>query len=69
MPNTLLSNHQPDDGPMIVSKATIEREAQAAARQGQSLDHACPYPFHSPAGQHFKAAYRQALAEIAEAAQ
>lgn len=42
---------------MIVSKETIEREARAAAQAGKSLNDACPYPFHSPAGMHFSAVY------------
>lgn len=47
--------------PMITSKATIERQATEAARKGQSLDDACPYPFASEAGVHFKAVYLLAL--------
>lgn len=47
--------------PMITAKATIERQATEAARSGQSLDDACPYPFASEAGVHFKAVYLLAL--------
>lgn len=48
-------------GHMIVSKTTIERQAQDAARAGRSLNDACPYPFASEAGVHFKAVYLLAL--------
>lgn len=51
---------------MIVSKQTIERQALAAARAGQSLDDACPYPFASDAGVHFKAVYLLAVPQGAE---
>ncbi len=47
--------------PMITAKATIEHQATEAARKGQSLDDACPYPFASEAGVHFKAVYLLAL--------
>lgn len=47
--------------PMIVSKATIEQQATEAAQKRQSLDDACPYPFASEAGIHFKAVYLLAL--------
>lgn len=33
----------------------IEEEAKAAALANQSLCEACPYPFDSPAGDHFAA--------------
>lgn len=45
----------------IVSRATIEREARAAARQGLSIEDACPYPFHTEHADHFKAVYLLAL--------
>lgn len=48
---------------MIVSKETIEREAQAAAQQGVSLNDACPYPFSGEAGRHFRDVYERALRE------
>lgn len=48
-------------GHMIVSKTTIERQATEAAQAGQSLNYACPYPFDSEAGLHFKAVYLLAL--------
>lgn len=48
---------------MIVAKETIEREARAAAQQGLSLNDACPYPFGSEAGEHFRKVYRQAVQE------
>lgn len=41
----------------IVSKDRIEREAREAARKGLSLADACPYPWGTPAADHFKAAY------------
>lgn len=40
---------------MIVSKATIEREALEAAQKGQTMVEACPYPFTSDEGRHFAA--------------
>lgn len=40
-----------------VARDTIEREAIAAAQAGQSLCDACPYPFHTEAGQHFTAVW------------
>ena len=46
---------------MITAKTTIERQATEAAGQGLSLDDACPYPFGSPAADHFKAIYTLAL--------
>lgn len=48
-------------GHMIVSKQIIERQATEAAHAGQSINHACPYPFCSDAGLHFKAVYLLAL--------
>ena len=42
---------------MITAKTTIERQATEAAGQGLSLDDACPYPFGSPAADHFRAIY------------
>ena len=48
-------------GHMIVSKEIIEAQATEAAQAGHSLNHACPYPFHSEAGLHFKAVYLLAL--------
>lgn len=47
--------------PMIVSKTIIEKQATKAAHAGQSLNDACPYPFTSEAGMHFKAVYLLAL--------
>lgn len=47
--------------PMIVSKTIIEKQATEAAHAGQSLNDACPYPFTSEAGMHFKAVYLLAL--------
>lgn len=47
--------------PMIVSKTVIEKQATEAAQAGQSLNDACPYPFTSEAGMHFKAVYLLAL--------
>jgi hypothetical protein len=39
----------------------IERQAQEAARKGQSINDACPYPFGTEAADHFKAVYLLAL--------
>ena len=50
-------------GPMIVSIEQIEREAREAARKGESLNHSCPYPFCSDAGQHFKKVHAMATEE------
>lgn len=47
--------------PMIVSKATIEKQATEAAGKGQSINDACPYPFGTEAADHFKAVYLLAL--------
>ena len=44
-------------GHMIVSKQIIERQATEAAHRGQSINDACPHPFCSEAGMHFKAVY------------
>lgn len=44
-------------GHMIVNKQIIERQATEAAHKGQSINDACPYPFCSEAGMHFKAVY------------
>ena len=41
----------------IVPKDRIGREAREAARKGLSLDDACPYPWGTPAADHFKAVY------------
>lgn len=59
---THLTANQSPHGPMIVSKERIEREAREAADNGLSLDHACPYPFHSAAGRHFRQQHAAALA-------
>lgn len=40
-----------------VPRETIEREAITAAQAGQTLCDACPYPFHTEAGQHFTAVW------------
>lgn len=45
----------------FVPVTLIEQQARAAAQAGESLDHACPYPFDSDAGMHFKATHQQAL--------
>lgn len=42
----------------IVSIKTIEREVDKAIEQKLSLDEACPYSFHEPAGQEFKRAFQ-----------
>lgn len=49
------------DKPMITSKLMIERQAAEAARNGQSLNDSCPYPFGTEAADHFKAVYLLAL--------
>lgn len=40
-----------------VPATRIEREAEAAARQGIPLTDCCPYPFTEPAGLHFAAVW------------
>jgi hypothetical protein len=47
--------------PMIVSKATIEKQAAEAASEGKTINDACPYPFGTEAADHFKAVYLLAL--------
>ena len=42
---------------MIAAKSTIERQATEAAAKGLSINDSCPYPFGSPAADHFKAVY------------
>lgn len=49
---------------MIPSKDTIESEARQAAQAGVALSNACPYPFTSPQGVHFIAAYLVALPRL-----
>jgi hypothetical protein len=56
-------------GHMIVSKTTIEKQATEAAQAGQSLNYACPYPFDSEAGLHFKAVYLLALPKAQQPSQ
>lgn len=48
----------------IVSLAQIEREAKKAAEAGHSLDFACPYPFHDPAGQEFRRVFNARRAAL-----
>lgn len=48
-------------GHSTASKSLIERQATEAAQKGLSLNDACPYPFCSEAGMHFKAVYLLAL--------
>ena len=38
-----------------VDKATVEAEAREAAQNDTTMNDACPYPFSSEAGVHFKA--------------
>lgn len=44
---------------MVITIETIEREARAAAQRGTSLRDACPYPWGSEAGEHFRAVYER----------
>ena len=50
----------------IVDKAWIERLARQAAAEGVPIRDACPYPFSSPAGQHFVAVYALAKPKSGE---
>lgn len=61
MPQHLPTFTNPALREMIVSKEVIEKQATEAAQQGKSLRDACPYPFATPAGEHFMAAYWLAL--------
>ena len=63
MSDFLAISTNPRYADMIVSKETIEREAQAAAQQGVSLNDACPYPFAGEAGRHFRDVYERAVRE------
>lgn len=47
-----------------VSASMIEREARTAAAAGRTLNDACPYPFSSSAGQHFKAIFIHAGGKV-----
>lgn len=61
---THLSDHIPGSpGPhrVITAKSTIERQATEAAGAGKTLNESCPYPFGSPAADHFKAVYLREL--------
>ncbi len=44
----------------VISLQRIEREAQEAARLYADINAACPYPFHSGAGQAFVRSFRDA---------
>lgn len=66
MTHHLVANQSPT-GPMIVSKDRIEREAREAAHKGESLNHACPYPFTSEAGRYFTRVYDAAQVAAAQA--
>ena len=48
-----------------VNKTTVEAEAREAAQNGTTMNDACPYPFSSEAGVHFKAVYLLALPQDA----
>lgn len=63
MSQVVLASNNPAK-PMIASKLMIERQAVEAARKGLSLDDACPYPFTTDAGMHFKAVYLLALPKV-----
>ena len=43
-----------------VPASRIEAEARKAAQAGLRLDDACPYPWSSDAGRHFKAVFLHA---------
>lgn len=49
-------------------QARIARMARDAAARGETLDYACPYPFDTAEGQHFKAMHQQARAAALVAA-
>lgn len=49
---------------MTIRKEMATREAREAARAGRSLNDACPYPFCSEAGRHFRRVYDETRAQI-----
>ena len=55
----------PDAEPLHDEPATVEAEAREAAQNGTAMADACPYPFSSEAGVHFKAVYLLALPQDA----
>lgn len=59
--NTRLTVYDSRLGHKQVDKATVEAEAREAAQNGTAMTDACPYPFSSEAGVHFKAVYLLAL--------
>ena len=48
-----------------ISREAVTREAREAARAGQGLNEACPYPFCSEAGKYFRSMHSQEMARIA----
>ena len=48
-----------------VDKTTGQAEARDATPNGTTMNDACPYPFSSEAGVHFKAVYLLALPQDA----
>lgn len=58
-PHQLTTRRTYSRGPALpdVDGQQIEAEAITAARAGHSLNHACPYPYQTEAGQHFVAVY------------
>lgn len=45
---------------MIVSRATIQQQAERAAQAGECAHKSCPYPEHSEAAQAFHEAHAKA---------
>lgn len=55
--NTITRTKCAGPGRPPIDRDLIDTEAKAAALAGKSLCDACPYPFHTQAGQHFTAVW------------
>lgn len=47
-----------------ISREAVTREAREAARAGQGLNEACPYPFCSEAEKYFRFMHEQEMARM-----
>lgn len=52
----------------VVSIDTIKRQAKDAAHKFANVNDACPYPFHTQAGQLFKATFLAARTAVLDKA-
>ena len=57
MAHHLKTTTRPNAPEMIVAKEVIDKQATQAAKQGRSLNDACPYPFGTEAADHFTAVF------------